>query len=55
MCLLQLKLSLDKYKWIVAWVDAHAELCAGKFEQELRMCREMVQLLPAKMDQLAAS
>ena len=50
----QIKLSLDKYKWINAYIAKYEETCKGVFEQEHQVSLEMAQLLPQKMDQLAS-
>ena len=50
----QIKTSLEKYIFIVAYCDKNNELCSGKFVQELEICREMVALLPQKLDQIAS-
>jgi len=46
--------SLNTYKWIIAYMEKNAEICAGHFEQELGVCRQMAELLPQKISELSA-
>ena len=50
----EIKTSLERYQFIVAYIAKNPELCEGKFVQEHGICREMVGLLPQKLDQIAA-
>lgn len=45
-----LESSLECYKWLVEYCDSHVEERNGVFEAELSLCKEMVTLLPQKME-----
>jgi len=50
----QVKKSLDHYKWILDYVEDNKEICAEKFTEEAQICRDMVELLPEKLDKMAS-
>ena len=48
-----LQSSLDHYKWLVEYCDKHQEMAEQVFSDELPLCKEMVELLPFRLDATA--
>ena len=48
-----LQSSLDHYKWLVEYCDKHQETAEQVFSDELPLCKEMVELLPFRLDTTA--
>lgn len=46
---MNLQKAWDHYKWLVDYCDRHKEDAEKHFSKELPLCREMVDLLPYKM------
>ena len=49
--------SLNTYKWISNFIKNEVSqngVLDGTFSQELKMCNEMIELLPAKIDKIAS-
>lgn len=42
--------SLEQYKWLVEYCEQHTEQAEKAFATELPLCKEMLELLPYKME-----
>ena len=45
-----LETSIKSYKWLIEYCESHTEGIQGIFTEELGLCREMVALLPQKIE-----
>lgn len=45
-----LQSSFEQYKWLVEFCDKHKEKADQVFSAELPLCKEMVELLPYKLN-----
>ena len=41
--------ALEQYQWVTEYHAQHSEEVEGVFREEVKMCQEMVQLLPVRI------
>ena len=49
-----LKKALSQYQWVVEYHTQHSEEVESVFGEEVKMCREMVELLPVRIGNLSS-